>query len=97
MTEDAASILATFKSTIRSPYTSVGSYTIALYFADGERVCAPCAKEDWREICGDTMEGYGSHQAGFVGVYWEGPAQHCVGCNKPQDSEYGDPDAPCEV
>mgnify|MGYP003629608682 FL=1 len=86
-------ILNTFKETIRKPYAWPGGYTIALYLSDGERICAPCARDEWRLIVGDTIDGYGSWQAGFAGVYWEGPSQLCCHCNEPQDSEYGDPDA----
>ena len=86
-------ILAAFKQAIRSQYRGRlrGGYTIALYMMNGERICNSCAREQWPEICSDTIDGYGQWQAGHTEVYWEGPPQHCVQCNKPQDSEYGDP------
>ena len=85
-------ILQTFKETIRNPYSFPGGYTIALYFLDGERVCTKCARDEWKLICDDTINGWGQWQAGYAGVYWEGPPQDCVHCYDPQDSEYGDPD-----
>jgi hypothetical protein len=89
---DTTNILRTFKETIRSPLAWPGGYTVALYFADGERVCTGCAREEWREIVGDTLNGWGQWRAGFAGVYWEGPPEYCTHCNEPQASEYGDPD-----
>ena len=86
-------ILHTFKETIRKPYTWPGGYAIALYLSDGERICAACARDEWRTICNDTIDGYGDWQAGFVGVHWEGPPEYCAHCNEPQESTYGDPDA----
>lgn len=84
------SILHTFKATIRKPYSDYGGYTIGLYLTGGERICPGCAREEWREIVGDTLNGYGSSQARAVGVRWEGPPEHCVQCNEPQSSEYGE-------
>lgn len=89
---DTTSILRTFKETIRSPYAWPGGYTVALYFADGERVCTGCARDEWKLICDDTINGWGQWRAGFAGVYWEGPPEYCTHCNEPQVSEYGDPD-----
>jgi len=81
-----------FKQALRKPFAWPGGYEIALYFTGGERICRDCCREEWREICYDTLHGYGQYQAGFAGVYWEGPAQHCVQCNKEMPSEYGDPE-----
>ena len=78
-----------FKQVLRKPFAS-GFYEVALYLTDGERICRDCCREEWREICRDSLNGYGQWQAGFANVYWEGPAQHCVQCNKEMPSEYGE-------
>ena len=79
----------TFKDTIRKPFTFPGGYTIALYLSDGERICNKCVVENWKEICEHTIYGYG-YGAGFAGIHWEGPDQHCVQCSKAMPSEYGE-------
>ena len=88
------SILSAFKGVIRlerSVWAGGHKYSKALYTMDNERICNTCAREQWPDICRDTINGYGQWQAGYIEVYWEGPPQHCLECNEPQHSEYGDP------
>ena len=84
-------VLMTFKDAVRKPYTTIGSYTIALYLSDGERICNECVVDCWKEICHDTIHGWDSQwRAGFAGIHWEGPDDHCVQCSKAMPSEYGE-------
>ena len=89
---DTIDRLHALKEAIRRPYCWPGGYTIALYLRDSERICNRCAREEWREIVYDSINGYGTWQAGYTDVHWEGPPQDCIHCNEPQSSEYGDPD-----
>ena len=63
--------LHALKEAIRRPYCWPGGYTIALYLRDNERICNRCAREEWREIVYDSINGYGTCQAGYTDIYWE--------------------------
>ena len=87
-----------FKKALRTPYAWPGGYEKALYFQDGERICVPCAKENFKLIIDATRDAASSDPRyrdswvfGRVQIYWEGPPESCVQCNKELKSEYGDP------
>lgn len=65
-------------------FTSVGGYTLVYVANDESLLCACCAAEE------ATEDGPPASPT----VFWEGPPEHCEGCNKLIESAYGDPDSP---
>ncbi len=85
------------KDALRRRYTFPGGYELAIYLADGSRICRECTLENWKEIVTETRyPGSGDRSWGICGVdiYWEGPPETCCQCGKEMPSEYGDPDDP---
>lgn len=81
------------KDALRTPYAFPGGYTKAIYLADGERICPECARENYRQIAESTRDvNQDGWALGGVDIYWEGPPEHCVNCDKALASEYGDPE-----
>lgn len=86
-------ILTQVKQAIREPYAWPGGYPVYTVMADGELLCADCARQNYRQIVGDTLARFGgSWRAAGAGVKWEGPVEHCCNCGKDLDSAYGNPD-----
>lgn len=83
-----------YKGKLRLPtYTMAGSYPI-LYFTRGmDTLCADCATTDYFEwlYSLNTVDGWQHDPPTNCDVYWEGPDEICIGCNKPIPSAYGDP------
>ena len=79
------------KDLIRNPYCFPGGYAKVLVMADGEYLCADCAKENFKLIVAATK--YGARdgwQALGCDVNWEDPDCYCANCNKHLPCEYGD-------
>ena len=90
---DARSILRQVRSAIRSPYAWPGGYPVYTVMADGELLCAKCARSEYRQISEATRTNdRGGWAALGAEVYWEGADVHCAHCNTALESAYGDPD-----
>ena len=83
-------ILAAVREFARHPYAWPGGYPLILVMADGECLCASCARNEYRLISHSTRhhERDGWCAAG-VDVHWEGEAIICAHCNAEIDSAYG--------
>ena len=90
-----SAILKQVKDAIRHPVAWPGGYSKLVYMDDGEPLCPPCARENYRAIVYDVLykTRFGWTPIG-VDVHWEGPDEVCAHCGKTLPSEYGDPDAP---
>jgi len=90
-------IMRAVKEAIRKPYVFPGGYEKALYLEGGERLCLPCARENWKALVESALDSTVGWSTGWapmgVDVYWEGPSEFCGHCNREMQSEYGDPDA----
>lgn len=81
------------REALRNPCTFPGGYTKAIYLSDGERICPECARKQYRQISRSTRQQARDGWALLgIDIYWEGPPEYCVQCNKKLPSEYGDPD-----
>ena len=79
---------------IRQPYCWPGGYTKRLIMADGEILCAECAKSNYRLISNSTRHAMrDGWQAEGVDILWEDPDNYCAHCNNAMPTEYGDPDS----
>lgn len=91
--EDSEKDLDRYKA---NPYAWPGGYDILALMADGETICHDCACnesevfQDDEASCADGHDPAWRFVAGYV--YWEGPTIYCANCNKPLESEYGDPE-----
>jgi hypothetical protein len=74
-------------------FTSVGSYTIVYYCADGGELCPACANGDNGSDATEDPEADSQWRLIGCDVYWEGPVLQCAHCNADIESSYGDPDA----
>lgn len=83
-----------FKRALREKYAWPGGYEIAIYLADGERLCPSCCREHYRSIVDSTKhnarDGWSFMSAD---IYWEGAPEFCAHCNREMPSEYGDPES----
>jgi hypothetical protein len=66
-------------------FTSIGSYPITYYTADGDSVCAKCAHEDCQT---EDPADKDTFLVG-AGVRWEGEPLACAVCNEDIESAYG--------
>jgi len=73
------------------PFTSVGSYPVYFYTADGDIVSFKGARSEFRIETGKIQRKQRDRIA-YCDVYWEGPVLHCVINNEECPSAYGDPD-----
>ena len=83
-----------FERALENPIVFPGGYELAVYLADGERICHQCAEENASRIIESTLsEARDGWELLGCDVYWEGPDESCCECGKTLSSEYGDPDA----
>ena len=79
---------------IRQPYAWPGGYPKILIMADGEAMCAECARKNYRLISLATRGHYhDSWAAAGVDIYWEGEPLQCSNwgdCEKVIESAYGE-------
>lgn len=93
----ASDTLRAVKDMVRAPFTFPGGYRKALLMADGETLCAVCAKENYSAIAQETIwQLRDTWQAETVFIHWEGEPLHCVNCNEEILSEYGIPNEAIE-
>lgn len=86
-------MMADVRAAIRTNYTSIGSYPLFVYTADGEMIHPACVKTEYRSYSESTRHNHtSSYIVTAVDVYWEGPAIECPVCGKPCESAYGDPE-----
>jgi hypothetical protein len=79
------------KDAIREPFCFPGGYSKVVYLTEGP-ICITCAHETWCDLVRSTLFHDDGWSVAGVGVYWEGPAAHCVSCSREMPSEYGNPD-----
>ncbi len=81
------------KEAIRRPYAWPGGYPVYTILADGEMLCAACARAEFRQIARSTRDNLrDGWRAAGAAIHWEGPDEYCMHCNKALQSAYGDPD-----
>lgn len=87
-------LLVQVREFIRQPVTFPSCYPKVLIMADGECLCAVCAKENYRQISDATRNGLHNDgwKASMVGIHWEGEALVCANCNNLIESAYGEPE-----
>jgi hypothetical protein len=87
-------LMADVRDYIREPYAWPGGYPKVLYMADGEAMCAECARKNYRQISEATRHhGDRDWAAGIVDIHWEGaPIQCCMwgDCENVIESAYGE-------
>lgn len=78
---------------IRQPHAFPGGYPKVLYMADGECLCAKCAKENYRLISEATRSNdrHSGWCAYAIDLYFEGAPLACANCNAETESAYGEP------
>ena len=78
------------KRAIRQPYAWPGGYPVYTVMADGDLLCADCAKAEFRQIVRDTKY-HGCWAATGAEILWESDSpQHCAQCSKHLPSAYGE-------
>jgi hypothetical protein len=80
------------KRAIRQPYACPGGYPVYVVMADGELLCADCAKAEFRQIIRDTRWKSGCWAATGAEILWEAPEDvmpNCCHCHKPLNPTYG--------
>ena len=84
--------MADVRDYIREPYAWPGGYPKVLYMADGEAMCAECARKNYRQISSVTRSGAWRDDwfASGVTIHWEGAPLHCSNCNCSIESAYGE-------
>jgi hypothetical protein len=81
------------RQAIRNPYAWPGGYPTYIILYDGEYLCHECARENYKALSNALRhridDGWRpvAHE-----VYWKGPPEQCVHCNKSLESAYGDLD-----
>lgn len=84
-------MLTAMRDAIRNPYTWPGGYPVHIYLSDGECICADCARLNYRRISESTRSNNHDGWAVLgIEVFWEGPPEYCVQCNKEMESAYGE-------
>jgi hypothetical protein len=82
-------VLQQIKHAIRNPYAWPGGYPVYVVMADGELICAQCARAEYKQIARATLQGYSDGwKAAGAEVLWENDVQ-CCHCNKALPSAYG--------
>lgn len=82
------------KEFIRAPFAFPGGYPKVLIMADGETLCATCAKSEYRLISDSTRHASrDGWQAFGVDLHMEGAPLTCAHCGAEIESAYGDPEA----
>jgi hypothetical protein len=85
-------ILQRVKSAIREPFAWPGGYPRYVVMADGELLCADCARKEYRQIIRATRDGLrDGWRAAGAEILWEG-RETCAHCNAELPSAYGEPD-----
>jgi hypothetical protein len=82
------------RATLRAgAYTSLGSYPLVLYTADGATLHFKCAREQYRQISDAIRHKCNSGwRVTFCDVNYDDTAMTCAHCNEPIESAYGDAD-----
>lgn len=76
------------KEAIRNPFTWPGGYPIYTLMSDGELLCSDCARENYREIVGDTKNDLsGCWAVSGSMILWEG-LEYCSHCYKKLETAY---------
>jgi hypothetical protein len=90
---NAAALLRSVRAFIREPYAWPGGYPLILVLADGETLCAKCARAEYRQISNATRHALRSDWRAFdVRVHWEGEPETCAHCMVAKtESAYGTP------
>lgn len=87
-------VMHSVRAFIRAPFAFPGGYPKVLIMADGECLCAKCAKEEYVQISNETRHKLrGGWQAAGVDIHWEGEPLICAHCNEAIESAYGVPDS----
>jgi hypothetical protein len=87
-------LLVQVREFIRQPLAWPGCYPKVLLMADGEVMCAVCAKANYRLISQATRSNdrRDSWCVAGVDLFLEGSPLSCAHCNKPIESAYGEPE-----
>ena len=82
------------KEFIRQPVAWPGGYPKVAIMADGECLCATCAKANYKQVSRDTRA-RGRHDGWAVEgvqIHWEGEPLECAHCQTQIESAYGVPE-----
>ena len=89
----ASAVLREVKDAIRNPYAWPGGYPKYVVMCDGEAMSVSAARDNWRDICRDTLNQFRyNFAAAGIDINWEDPALLCCQTGKRIESAYADED-----
>lgn len=90
----ALQVLHAAKNFARAPYAWPGGYPQFLLMADGESLCAPCTRAEFKQIAGTVIRRDNAKDwtPAAVGINWEDSTLTCAHCGKRIESAYGETD-----
>jgi hypothetical protein len=84
-------VLDNVKRAIRDKYVWPGGYPVYTVMADGEMLCAKCARGNYRLIAQATRNDPRSDWAAVgADVLWESDGETCAHCGDELQAAYGD-------
>lgn len=84
-------LMVSIREFIRQPCAFPGGYPKVLIMADGDCLCAACAKSNYRQVSNETRNSLpGGWKAAVVDIHWEGAPLQCAQCNVEIESAYGE-------
>lgn len=91
MSATKTEILSAVRNFAREPYAWPGGYPKILFMADGEILCANCAKYKYRLISAAvrTDDRCSEWMPAGVEIHWEGAPHICAHCGGEIESAYG--------